>query len=70
MELELDLLVKDFEKRILVEKEEFFKTLDSYQKTYVENIDYVKSYTEDLVDFQHKLKYYSNSNNLFLKLAQ
>ena len=46
VELELDLLIKDFQKRILLEKEEFFKLLDGYQRNYVESYENVRGHSQ------------------------
>ena len=38
VELELDLLLKEFQKTLLLEKQEYFKILDNYQKTFIKNV--------------------------------
>lgn len=69
VELELDLLVKEFQKIILIEKQEYFKQLDSYQKTLIKNIDFVKLQTQNLMEYENSLKYYANPNNLYMKIV-
>lgn len=41
--------------------------LDSYQRSYTKNIDYIKTQIQPLLDFQYSLKYFGNQNNLYLK---
>ena len=67
VELELELLMKEFQKTLLLEKQEYFKILDNYQRTFIKNIEYLRSQTDPLIDYQQSLKYYANKNNLFLK---
>ena len=33
----------------------------------MKNIDYLRNQTEAIIDYQQTLKYYSNTNNFFLK---
>ena len=67
VEIQLDLLVKQFQKTVLLEKQEYFKILDNYQKAFMKNIDFLRNQTEAIIDYQQTLKYYSNTNNFFLK---
>jgi hypothetical protein len=34
---------------VLVEKQEFFKTLDNYQKSYIKNMDFLKNYAQTIL---------------------
>lgn len=69
VEIELELLVKEFQKVLMIEKQEYFKLLDNYQKIFVKNIDYLKSNAQILLDFNNSVKYYSNKNNFYLKMV-
>jgi hypothetical protein len=68
VELELDLLIKDFQKVLLIEKQEYFKLLDTYQRGYTKNMDYIKAQVQPLLDFHNSIKYYGNQNNLYMKV--
>ena len=67
VELELELLVKDFQKALLLEKQQYFKLLDTYQRSYTKNIEYVKNQIEPILDFENAIKFYGNENNLYLE---
>jgi hypothetical protein len=53
----------------MVEKQEYFKLLDNYQKIFVKNIEFLQNHSESLINFQHSIKYYLNPNNLYLKIV-
>jgi CRISPR/Cas system CSM-associated protein Csm5 (group 7 of RAMP superfamily) len=54
---------------MLLEKQEYFKMLDNYKKTFVGNVEYLRNSVQVLLDFNNFFKYYSNKNNFYLKIV-
>lgn len=67
-DLELDLLVNQFQKLLLIEKQEYFKILENYQKAFLKNVEHLKNQAQPLLTFQNSIKYYTNINNFYLKM--
>ncbi len=53
---------------MLYNKQNMLMQLDNYQKIYIQNMQSFRNMMEPLVTFNKKFKYYSNSNNISLKL--
>lgn len=68
IELELELLLKQFQRQVAIEKQEYFKLLDNHKKSYVKNIDFLKTQTQTIMEFNSSVKYFSNKNSFYLKL--
>lgn len=69
MDLEIELLTKEFQRQILLEKQEFLRRLDDYKRTFFSNLEALRRESSDLMNFETSLKFYSNSNTLLLKLS-
>ena len=53
---------------MLIEKQEYFKLLDTYQRSYTKNMEYIRTTVQPLLDFQTSTRYYANQNNLYMKI--
>ncbi len=69
MDLEIELLTKEFQRQILLEKQEFLRRLDDYKRTFFSNLEALRRESSDLMNFETSLKFYSNPNTLLLKLS-
>lgn len=52
----------------MIEKQEYFKLLDTYQRSYTKNMEYIRTTVQPLLDFQTSTRYYANQNNLYMKI--
>lgn len=52
----------------MIEKQEYFRMLDTYKKSFVKNMDYLKLHAQAILEFNNSLKYFSNKNSFYLKL--
>ncbi len=43
--------------------------METYQRSFVKNIEYLRDQTQPLIEFQNSIKYFSNKNNFYLKMA-
>lgn len=68
LEEELGTIEKLFEKALLEAKRTIVAELDAYYKTYKENFELFSRLIDPLVAFNRSHKYFSNINNIVLKL--
>ena len=43
--------------------------METYQRSFVKNIEFLRDQTQPMIDFQSSIKYFSNKNNFYLKMA-
>ena len=64
----MELLVKEFQKQIQAEKQEFARRLEEYKRAFLGNLEVVRRESGELLAYQGSLRYYNNPNNFTLKL--
>ena len=69
VDLEIEILMKELQRMILLEKQEFIRKIDEYKRIFLGNLDLLKKETNDVIIFQNSLKFYSNPNTLLIKLS-
>lgn len=64
----MELLLKEFQKLIQIEKQEFARRIEEYKRCFYHNVEIVKRECIELLAYQNSLKYYNNFNSFTLKL--
>lgn len=68
LEVELEVLVKDFQRQIQLEKQEYHRRFEDYKRLFYNNLDLLRRDNTELIAFQNSLKYYNNPNSFTMKL--
>ncbi len=68
IDVELEQVVADFQKKLTAGRQAIFQQLDNYQKQYVQNMEAYRQLVEPLLSFNRRYKYYANANNLSIRL--